>query len=497
MWPVVTEDTVEDRGSITGKGLAMSERDAGFCSGGEELECEGAASAASAGGGGGGGVASSDADEALSPTDASEDSVEVRVRPVAPPPQPLLPPPPSALAPPPPPLHAPAPAPGAPAQGPKRKASAHAAPPPPKKRRRATLEVEDPLPLVPAAPAAASPPVSAPVGGPFRPWSIDPSEAYAERLRLPEALRLPLHHPRPAHDRPALRPAPERRFCGEDAPEDRLRPAGEPLDRLRASPDAARARLTPRAPPAVKAEPATPGADDRDPRFSFAAALPPGRAAPATPERARVKTEAPATTRLRPDSADGRYAAFRPGPARSETCTSSDSAPRIKTEPAGSSASSSASSHRGETSGGFSVAALLGGGTGAATPGPSSSSHAHPGGSASGSGSQQQSPPPQQRNYKNMTRERRIEANARERTRVHTISAAFDTLRRAVPAYSHAQKLSKLSVLRVACAYILTLSRAAGKDYSADASAPSLESCVDLVTRTIHTEGKLRRKRDE
>jgi hypothetical protein len=103
----------------------------------------------------------------------------------------------------------------------------------------------------------------------------------------------------------------------------------------------------------------------------------------------------------------------------------------------------------------------------------------------------------QQRNYKNMTRERRIEANARERTRVHTISAAFDTLRRAIPAYSHNQKLSKLSVLRIACSYILTLSRVAGADYSADSSEPSLADCVDLVSRTIQTEGKLRRKRDD
>ena len=103
----------------------------------------------------------------------------------------------------------------------------------------------------------------------------------------------------------------------------------------------------------------------------------------------------------------------------------------------------------------------------------------------------------QQRNYKNMTRERRIEANARERTRVHTISAAFDTLRRAVPAYSHNQKLSKLSVLRIACSYILTLSRVAGSDYSADQSSPSLADCVDNVSKTIQMEGKLRKKKDE
>lgn len=98
--------------------------------------------------------------------------------------------------------------------------------------------------------------------------------------------------------------------------------------------------------------------------------------------------------------------------------------------------------------------------------------------------------PREQRNYKNMTRERRIEANARERTRVHTISAAFDTLRRSVPAYSHNQKLSKLSVLRIACAYIAALSAAV--DPEAD-----LTTAVDQVTHTIHTEGKLRKKKDE
>ncbi|KAG8239222.1 hypothetical protein J437_LFUL019027 [Ladona fulva] len=101
------------------------------------------------------------------------------------------------------------------------------------------------------------------------------------------------------------------------------------------------------------------------------------------------------------------------------------------------------------------------------------------------------------RNYKNMTRERRMEANARERTRVHTISAAFDTLRRAVPSYAHNQRLSKLSVLRIACAYIVTLSRVAGKDYSASSDSPSFSECVDMVTRTIQTEGKVRRRRDE
>jgi atonal protein 8 len=103
----------------------------------------------------------------------------------------------------------------------------------------------------------------------------------------------------------------------------------------------------------------------------------------------------------------------------------------------------------------------------------------------------------QSRNYKNMTRERRIEANARERTRVHTISAAFDTLRQSVPSYSNTQKLSKLSVLRIACSYILTLSRMAGEDYSEDHSEPALNDCVDSVTKTIQVEGKIRKKKDE
>lgn len=121
--------------------------------------------------------------------------------------------------------------------------------------------------------------------------------------------------------------------------------------------------------------------------------------------------------------------------------------------------------------------------------------------STSSSSTSQQAPacnkPSSQRNYKNMTRERRIEANARERTRVHTISSAYETLRKSIPSYSNTQKLSKLSVLRVACSYILTLSRMTGEDFSADQSEPDVQDCIDSVTRTIQTEGKLRRKKDE
>jgi atonal protein 8 len=94
-----------------------------------------------------------------------------------------------------------------------------------------------------------------------------------------------------------------------------------------------------------------------------------------------------------------------------------------------------------------------------------------------------------------MTRERRVEANARERTRVHTISAAFDALRRAVPSYSYNQKLSKLAILRIACTYIMALARLADVDCSQEPAVPlTFADCVDLCTRTIQTEGRARRR---
>lgn len=98
------------------------------------------------------------------------------------------------------------------------------------------------------------------------------------------------------------------------------------------------------------------------------------------------------------------------------------------------------------------------------------------------------------KNYKNMTRERRVEANARERSRVHTISAAFESLRRAVPSYSYNQKLSKLAILRIACSYILSLAKLADMDYSDDHRNYSFADCVDMCTRVIQTEGRARRR---
>lgn len=109
----------------------------------------------------------------------------------------------------------------------------------------------------------------------------------------------------------------------------------------------------------------------------------------------------------------------------------------------------------------------------------------------------------QRKNYKNMTKQRRIEANARERTRVHTISAAFESLRKAVPSYSHNQRLSKLAILRIACSYILALVKLAElEDYETSEMANlksstdsmTFSQCVDLCTQTIQSEGKTKRR---
>jgi hypothetical protein len=100
----------------------------------------------------------------------------------------------------------------------------------------------------------------------------------------------------------------------------------------------------------------------------------------------------------------------------------------------------------------------------------------------------------QQRNYKNLTRERRVEANARERQRVHTITAAFDTLQAAIPSEEENAKLSKLSVIKIATAYIMALSRMAGYDYTEDQSAPSLETVVQHCQEVIHTETRIKKR---
>ncbi|XP_016113701.1 protein atonal homolog 8-like [Sinocyclocheilus grahami] len=91
---------------------------------------------------------------------------------------------------------------------------------------------------------------------------------------------------------------------------------------------------------------------------------------------------------------------------------------------------------------------------------------------------------------------RRLLANARERTRVHTISAAFEALRKQVPCYSYGQKLSKLAILRIACNYILSLAQLADLDYSPDQSTLSFRECVEQCTRTLQAEGRSKKRKE-
>uniref|UniRef100_H2YQM9 Protein atonal homolog 8 n=1 Tax=Ciona savignyi TaxID=51511 RepID=H2YQM9_CIOSA len=92
--------------------------------------------------------------------------------------------------------------------------------------------------------------------------------------------------------------------------------------------------------------------------------------------------------------------------------------------------------------------------------------------------------------YKNLTRERRLVANARERTRVHTISSAFEELRTQIPSYSCNQKLSKLAILRIACSYIRTLSVLSGRD-----ETTTFGQGVDQCTRVLQAESRARSRR--
>uniref|UniRef100_A0A674E0U1 Protein atonal homolog 8 n=1 Tax=Salmo trutta TaxID=8032 RepID=A0A674E0U1_SALTR len=90
---------------------------------------------------------------------------------------------------------------------------------------------------------------------------------------------------------------------------------------------------------------------------------------------------------------------------------------------------------------------------------------------------------------------RRLLANARERTRVHTISAAFEALRKQVPCYSYGQKLSKLAILRIACNYILSLAQLADLDYTPDNGNMSFRECVEQCTRTLQAEGRSKKRK--
>ena len=90
-----------------------------------------------------------------------------------------------------------------------------------------------------------------------------------------------------------------------------------------------------------------------------------------------------------------------------------------------------------------------------------------------------------------MTRERRVEANARERQRVQTITEQFETLRNVIPIDDKMAKMSKLSIIKIATSYINYLSRQCGYDYTTDKSEPSIEECYKDLKDLIKYESKL------
>ncbi|XP_004205814.2 uncharacterized protein LOC101241277 [Hydra vulgaris] len=77
--------------------------------------------------------------------------------------------------------------------------------------------------------------------------------------------------------------------------------------------------------------------------------------------------------------------------------------------------------------------------------------------------------------------QRRLVANARERSRVHALSNAFNLLRTSIPSYSPEQKLSKLTILRVAINYISALEEILNDNPSIHNFAGFVDECTCIL----------------
>ena len=91
--------------------------------------------------------------------------------------------------------------------------------------------------------------------------------------------------------------------------------------------------------------------------------------------------------------------------------------------------------------------------------------------------------------------DKRLEANARERERVHNLTAAFESLRQAIPMYGDQPKLSRLSILRIACSYVLVLGALNEIDFSEGQNAYTFDECFHMLSSTILNE--LKRKKNK
>ena len=92
-----------------------------------------------------------------------------------------------------------------------------------------------------------------------------------------------------------------------------------------------------------------------------------------------------------------------------------------------------------------------------------------------------------------LTYNKRLEANARERERVHNLTAAFESLRQVIPMYGDQPKLSRLSILRIACSYVLVLGALNEIDFSEGQNAYTFNECFHMLSSTILSE--LKRKK--
>lgn len=92
-----------------------------------------------------------------------------------------------------------------------------------------------------------------------------------------------------------------------------------------------------------------------------------------------------------------------------------------------------------------------------------------------------------------LSHNKRLQANARERERVHNLTAAFEALRQVIPIYDGHSKLSRLSILRIACSYVLVLGVLNQIDFSEGRNAYTLNESFHLLSCTILNE--LKRKK--
>ena len=90
---------------------------------------------------------------------------------------------------------------------------------------------------------------------------------------------------------------------------------------------------------------------------------------------------------------------------------------------------------------------------------------------------------------------RRLVANARERSRVHTISAAFEAVRQQIPAYTCNQKMSKLSILRIATAYIHALTVMV--DQLDERDDKLVQNKMNECTKVIQMESKTKSRKNK